>query len=509
MDQLRKSLTGAMFPTILTTRPAVRAQILENLVSTCLFLVTARVVWQPLGGGVENFDVIVIGSGGGTKIALPTAKRGLKTALIEQSSFGGTCLNRGCIPSKMLIYPADLILLLDQSHRLNLSVPQPIGADFTALVDRVNRTVSQMSRQMAEQVNALDNLELITGQARFVSDKVIEVNGRLLQADKIFIATGAVPAIAEIDGLADTPYMTSNEALRCRDLPKSMIVIGASYIACELGHVYGAFGTDTHFLVRSQLLRTEDDDVRHEFTRCFEQQHQIHRGVDPVAVHWENGLFTVTVRHQHNGKEQRLTAEALLISVGVKPATTELGLENTAILCNQKGFISVDDRLQTAVEGVYALGDCVGNYLFRHSVNFEGEYLIRTVFDNPSQAPIRYGAMPRAVFTVPEVAAVGASEAELLQQQVDFVVGKANYIDSNMGLARQLDYGLVKLLFERQTQRLLGAHIVGEEASDMIHMLIVLLHKQGTLQDLLDMIFIHPALPELVRDAARDAQTRM
>ncbi|MBW2185048.1 MAG: dihydrolipoyl dehydrogenase [Deltaproteobacteria bacterium] len=458
---------------------------------------------------MENFDVIVIGSGGGTKIALPAAKRGLKTALIEQSSFGGTCLNRGCIPSKMLIYPADVILLLNQAHRLNLSIPQPIDADFTAMVERVNSTVDLMSQRMADQVSQLTNIELIKGQAKFVSDKVVQVNGRLLHAEKFFIATGAVPAIPDIGGLAETPYMTSNEALRCLELPKRMIIVGASYIACELGHVYGAFGTETHFLVRSELLRTEDEDVRNEFAQCFEKQHQIHQGVVPLSVRWEDGLFTVMIRHLHSGKEEILEAEALLISVGVEPVTAELGLENTAIHCDAKGFISVNDRLETAVEGVYALGDCVGNYLFRHSVNFEGEYLMRTLFDHPSQTPIRYGAMPRAVFTVPEVAAVGVSEAELLQQQVDFVVGKANYVDSNMGLARQLDHGFVKLLFDRNTQHLLGAHIIGEEASDMVHMLIVLLQKQGTLQDLLDMIFIHPALPELVRDAARDANAKL
>jgi len=290
-------------------------------------------------------------------------------------------------------------------------------------------------------------------------------------------------------------------------LPKRMIVIGASYIACELGHVYGAFGTETHFLVRSELLRKEDQDIRHEFKNCFAKQHQIHQHVVPIAVRWQDNLFSVTVRHQHSGEEHVIKAESLLVSVGVNPATDNLGLENTSIKRDEKGFIEVDGFLATAVKGVYALGDCVGHYLFRHSVNFEGEYLMRSVFDQPNPLPINYGAMPRAVFTVPEVAAVGASEDELEQQQIDFVVGKSNYTDSNMGLARQLDHGFVKLLFDRQTKQLLGAHIIGEEASDMIHMLIVLIHKQGGLDDLLEMIFIHPALPELVRDAARNAQS--
>lgn len=456
---------------------------------------------------MEKFDVIVIGSGGGTKIALPAARKGLKTALIEQSSFGGTCLNRGCIPSKMLIYPADLLLQLKQAHRLNLKINQPIGADFAAMVERVNRTVSEMSQQMSEQVAKMDHLELISGQAQFVDDNVIQVNGRELQADKVFIATGAIPAVPDIDGLSQTPYMTSNEALQCQELPKRMIVIGASYIACELGHVYGAFGTETHFLVRSELMRKEDRDIRREFRHCFAKEHQIHQDVVPISVDWKDNLFSVTVRHIKSGKEQVLQAEALLVSVGVNPATVDLGLENTAINCDQKGFIEVNDCLETAVKGVYALGDCVGNYLFRHSVNFEGEYLMHSVFDQPNKAPIHYGAMPRAVFTVPEVAAVGATEDELVQEQVDFIVGKSNYVDSNMGLARQLDHGFVKLLFDRHTKQLLGAHIIGEEASDMIHMLIVLMHKQGGLDDLLTMIFIHPALPELVRDAARDARS--
>lgn len=455
---------------------------------------------------MESFDVIVIGSGGGTKIALPAAQRGLKTALIEQGSFGGTCLNRGCIPSKMLIYPADLLLLMEDSKRLNLEITHPIQANFTEMVERVNQTVSDMSQRMAAQVSEMEHLELISGAARFIDDHVVEVNGRKLHAEKIFIATGAVPRIPDIDGLADTPYMTSNEALKCQKLPKRMIVIGASYIACELGHVYSAFGTETHFLVRSELLRQEDRDVRQAFKQCFAKHHHIHQDVVPVAVRWNDGIFTVTVSDQHGGNVHTLQAESLLVSVGVQPATVELGLENTSVLCNEKGYIDVDEYLETAVSGVYALGDCVGNYLFRHSVNYEGEYLMRAVFDAAERKAIHYGAMPRAVFTVPEVAAVGASEEELANSKVEFIVGKSNYVDSNMGLARQLDYGFVKLLFHRQTKQLLGAHILGEEASDMIHMLIILMQKQGGLDDLLEMIFIHPALPELVRDAARDAR---
>nr|WP_320049142.1 dihydrolipoyl dehydrogenase [uncultured Desulfuromonas sp.] len=458
---------------------------------------------------MEQFDVIVIGSGGGTKIALPAAKRGLKTALIERDAFGGTCLNRGCIPSKMLIYPADMIHAIRHARRVNVCADQNIEGNFPALVQRVTQTVTQMSEHFVDGVRRLDQLDYIDGSARFVADKVIEVNGRQLTAPSIFIATGARPSIPNIPGLAGTPYMTSTEALRCDQLPARMIIIGASYIACELGHVYEAFGTETHFLVRSALLRQEDEDIRTAFAEDFRQRHTLHMGFEPINVTWEDDLFCVRVRHNEKGIEKNLYAEALLVSTGVDPVTDDLGLENTAITCTEKGFIAVNDHLQTAVPGVYALGDCVGNYLFRHSVNYEGEYLMRTLFEAPSDEPIHYGAMPRAVFTVPEVAVVGAGEKQLQEQGVDYVVGRADYADSNMGMARMLENGFAKLLFERSSHRLLGAHIIGEEASDLIHMLILGLQQQVTVEDLLQMIYIHPALPELIRDAVRDARSQL
>ena len=458
---------------------------------------------------MEQFDVIVIGSGGGTKIALPAAQRGLKTALIERDAFGGTCLNRGCIPSKMLIYPADIIYAIRHARRVNIRADQQIEGDFSTLVERVTQTVTQMSEHFSEKVQDLDHLDYIHGSARFVSDSVIDVNGRQLTAPAIFIATGASPAIPEIPGLEGTPYMTSTEALRCTELPKRMIIIGASYIACELGHVYEAFGTETHFLVRSALLRQEDDDIRTTFAADFRQRHTLHQGYEPIGVSYSDGLFCVQLRHNEKGTEKELYSEALLVSTGVKPVTDDLGLENTAIARTEKGFIEVDDHLRTTVAGVYALGDCVGNYLFRHSVNFEGEYLMRTLFEAPSDEPINYGAVPRAVFTVPEVAVVGAGEKQLQEQGVDYIVGRADYADSNMGMARMIETGFAKLLFERTSRRLLGAHIIGEEASDLIHMLILGLHQQVTIDDLLAMIYIHPALPELIRDAVRDARDQL
>ena len=186
-----------------------------------------------------------------------------------------------------------------------------------------------------------------------------------------------------------------------------------------------------------------------------------------------------------------------------------MGLENTDIDRNDSGFISVDGQLQTSVPGVYAMGDCNGNYFFRHTVNFEGEFLMRVLFEEPSSETINYGAVPHAVFTYPQVAGVGKTEDELIAEGTDYVRGYTRYIHTAMGMARQSDHGFVKLLIAREDKKILGAHIIGDEASDMLHTVIALMYKAGTLDDLLNMIYIHPALPEAVRDAARDARDQL
>jgi len=455
----------------------------------------------------EKFDVIVIGSGGGMKIARPAAQRGLKTALIERDAVGGTCLNRGCIPSKMLIYPADLVHLMRRAPRVNLRGGE-ITADWPALIDRVSSTVDEMSRSQEKKLSTMPNMTFIRGDAHFTGERELDVSGRALTADRIFIATGSEPDIPAVEGLEGTPCMTSREALRRRALPKKLIVIGAGYIACELGHVYRAFGTETHFVVRSKVLRTAEPDVRKAFESAFEKDHHLHEGWNVQRVGHASGMFSVSMTNRAS-EEKILEADALLVATGVRPSTGDLNLSTAGVCTDDRGFIRVNEYLETDAPGIYALGDCVGNYLFRHSVNLEGEYLVRTLWGGAVRRPIDYGPMPHAVFTHPEIAGLGATEESLRETDVDYVIGRAEYRDSNQGLARGLDEGFCKLLVARNNLRVLGAHIIGDEASNMIHMLAAVMYRGGTLDDLLNMVYIHPALPEIVRDAARDARARL
>jgi mycothione reductase len=456
---------------------------------------------------MKHYDIVVIGGGGGMKIALSAASMGLKTALVEQDSVGGTCLNRGCIPSKMLIYPTELPELIRKSSRINVISDPNIRVDFPALIKRISETVDTMSSDQLSKIKNTPNLDFYPMHAKFIADRILKAGENKLAADKVFITTGAKPKIPNIPGLVETPFMTSREALRFSNLPKHMIVIGAGYISIELGSAYAAAGTDVEFIVRSSVLRQEDKDIAEIFSDVFSKTHLVHTGFVPVQVNHNANSFSVTCKST-SGRQRVLTGDALLVATGVLPCTNDLELQNTGINTNEKGFIQVNKFLQTDVEGVYALGDCVGNYLYRHTANYEADYLIRKVLQRRDDGPIDYGPVPHAVFSVPEIAGVGITEQQAIEQCKDYVVGKASYVDSNAGLARGYEYGFVKVLVEHHTRRILGAHILGDEASDMIHLFIAMMKKEGTLDDMLGMIFIHPALPEIARDAVRDAKTK-
>lgn len=453
---------------------------------------------------MKKYDIIVIGSGAGTKLVTPVAKLGYKVAIIEKDSLGGTCLNRGCIPSKMLIHPADLASEIREAHKFFVNAPKDFDTDFRNLSIWVNEAIRADSKSIEDAYAKNENIDWYKGVGKFVDNKVVEVNGEKLTSDKILIATGARPSVPPIPGLEGTPYMTSTEALRRTDQPKKMIVIGGGYIAVELGHYYSALGTEVDFVVRGNMISREDEDVVKEFERVFCANHKVHMNWETKQVEYDGTNFTVTV--EKNGETKQLVADALFLATGVKPSSDTLNLENTGVKVDERGYIEVDEYLETDEKGVYALGDVVGNYLFRHSANFEGQYLYDQLFGGMRRSPIQYSPMPHAIFTRPQVAGVGPTEQELKKQGVDYVVGLNAYKDSAMGMALKSEYGLVKLLFDRQTRKLLGAHIIGPEASNMIHMPLVYITMGATLEDIMRTIFIHPALPEVVRNATRKAR---
>ena len=354
---------------------------------------------------MNTSDVLIIGSGGGTKIAQALARLGKHVTVIERDRAGGTCLNRGCIPSKMLIHPAGLARRLrDRPHP---AIPfQTPAVDFEALVASINAYTDDTSDSLVGHFEKNDAIDYIRAEARFLSDHVIAAGNNEYTAPVIDIATGARPHIPAIPGLAGTPFMTSTEALRNRSLPPRLAVLGGGYIGAELGGAYAGFGSEVTFILRSTFLRREDPDIIAEFSRTFTPGKTIHEHAHVREVAHRNGVFILACV-KADGAPFTVEAEALLVAAGVTPNSDGLGLEKTGIRTNPDGFIAVDEHLQTAVPGVFALGDVVGNYLFRHSVNFEAEYWIEANFLAPEPYPIAYPPMPGAVFTHPEIASVG------------------------------------------------------------------------------------------------------
>jgi len=456
---------------------------------------------------MKQYDIIIIGSGGGTKLR-PAADLGKRVAIIEKDKLGGTCLNRGCIPSKMLIYPADLMThWKEDKEHFFITGGDNASVDFKKLIERTNTLIGNDSAGIETQYANHPHVDYYNGHGRFVGPKIIEVNGEQITAETIYIATGARPSIPPIPGLAGTPFMTSTEALKNTVQPKKMIVIGGGYIAVELGHFYGAVGTEVHFIVRNEMISAEDKDVREVFTKDFADRYSVHQRKDIVRVEHVDDVFTVYIQDRETGQESSIVGDALFVATGITHNSDDLGIENTGVTTDERGRVVVDGFLETQEPGVYALGDVVGNFYFRHSVNFEGEYLFAQHYQGATKQEIDYAPVPHAIFTYPQVAGVGVREDDLLKAGkiagVDYVTATNQYKNSAMGQAMQSEIGFVKLLADKNSRKLIGAHIIGEKSSDIIHMLIAYITMGATVDQLLEMIYIHPALSENIRNAAR------
>jgi dihydrolipoamide dehydrogenase len=402
----------------------------------------------------------------------------------------------------MLIYPSGIFPMLRNLRKFHITAGAE-SIDFEALVASINAYTDETSDSINKNFEQTEFIDYYNGNARFIEDKVVDVGGIRLSADRIIIVTGSRPFIPSIPGLHDTPYMTSTEALRNRRLPRRLIVLGGGFIATELGGAYAGFGCDVRFIVRSKMMKNEDEDIRAEFHREFDHGKSIHEDTRVERVTHDGAVFRVDIKHRDE-KTETVEAEALLVATGIVPNADQIGLEQTGITRKDAGYIRVNEFLETTVPGVFAMGDVAGNFLFRHSVNFEAEYWIDANLLSAERYPIAYPPMPGAVFAHPEIASVGLTETTAIKSGVDCVIGRANYTTCAMAAARGLKHGMAKLIFNRYDGRLVGAHIVGQEASTMIQELVLACTLGLTAQDMYRQVYIHPAFPEVVRNALRD-----
>lgn len=451
-----------------------------------------------------RFDLVVIGSGTGLDVANWAAEAGWSVALVEKDRLGGTCLNRGCIPSKLLIHSADVMETIRRAHLFGIHV-KGVEVDWPAIVRRVTGSVDGDSGNIERGLKSIDNPRLFQGTARFTGPKRIQVGDAIIEGERFLLAVGARPRIPDVPGLKDVPFLTSTEALRLEQQPKSLTVLGGGYIGAELAHFYGSLGTSVTIVHKHpRLLHREDGAIAAKFTEVYQQRFRVLLEAKPTRVRQDGAHLVVEVQRK-DGTREEVRSEALLVATGVVPNTDTLDLAKAGVQLTKEGFIEVDANLQTTAPGIYALGDCLGRYMFKHAANHEAPFAFENLRNPKDPVPVDYAAMPHAVFAGPQVAAVGSTEEELRDIGAEYLVGTWTYRGTAMGHALEDEHGFVKLLVDAHDRRILGCHILGPEASTLIHEVIVAMTVgEGKVDALEKSIHIHPALSEVVQRATWD-----
>jgi len=444
---------------------------------------------------MKKFDVLVVGSGAGLEVASYAAQNGMSVALVEEGSLGGTCLNRGCIPSKMLIHSADVAETIKNSEKFGIK-SNIENIDFASIIKRVSEVVDTDSSGIEQAVRKSGNPVLYKVRGKFIAPKRMQVGKEQIEAEKVFIVGGTRPTIPPILGLETTPYLDSTKALGLEKQPEHLIVIGGGYIAAELAHFYGALGTRVTILVRGNLmLSNEDEEIAEWFTKEFSKKYELLFNTQAESVSYQNNKFTITLKDS----EKKLESDQLLVVTGRVPNTDILDVKTTGVEVDDKGYIKVNKYLETNVKGIWAFGDILGILPFRHTANDQVGFSLRNAFTD-KKVPFDPFAIGHAVFSSPQVAGVGKTEQQLKKEGIPYKIGRAELKDTGMGGALQ-ENGLVKVLADDTGQKILGVHIIGHQASILIHEAIVAMKATGNVSAITNAVYIHPALPEWLQRA--------
>jgi len=461
---------------------------------------------------VNEVDFLVIGSGSGLDVANAAANRGQSVAVVDKGPLGGTCLNRGCIPSKMLLYHADVLETVERAAQFHIDA-EVTDVEFSEIVREVNEEVESDSDSIRRGLRSSSRHDLYEGEGRFVDERTVEIvggedDGTRVRAETVLIAAGTRPSIPAIDGIEDVEYLTSTEALQLETPPERLVIVGGGYIAAELAHFFDTFGSDVTIVGRRpNLLPETDEEVAEAFTERYADRFTVHAGHAATAVSETGGTITVEAHPYEYGEgggiddteTVTVSGDTLLVAAGRTPNSDTLDLDAAGVETDDRGFVETDEYLRTTAEGVWALGDVVGEYLLKHSANHEARAVARNLFGDGLE-PVDYTAMPYAVFASPEVAGVGAGEAALREAGREYATRTYRYDQTARGSAMKAD-GFVKALIDLDGN-ILGCHIIGPDAADLVQEVVVAMKAgSGTVQDIRQSVHIHPALSEVVQRA--------
>jgi dihydrolipoamide dehydrogenase len=460
---------------------------------------------------MKEYDLVVIGTGSGMEIASAAIQENpdLKVAVIDKDEPGGICLTRGCIPTKLLIYPADIVRTIQKSSEFGIHT-EIKKIDFPTIMQKMRSTINQDINMIRTGLSNSKNIDYYPKQAEFLAPYTLKVENETITSKMIFLCTGSKPSIPPIEGLQETGYLTSDTILKISQLPKSIAIIGGGYIAAEFGHFLSAMCSKVTIIGRNpQFIPKEEPEISALAKRELQKHLKIITNHEVRKVEASPQGKKLVALNRDNKQETHIITEEILVAVGRIPNTDILHPERSNIKTDSRGYIIVDDYMQTTQPNIYALGDANGKYPFKHVANYEA----RIVYYNAvlkMKTKADYHAIPHAVFTEPEIASVALKEKEAIEKygKDNILIGFYKYEDTAKGEAMAAEDYFVKVIIQRETGKILGAHIIGSQASVLIQEIINLMYTETqSSKPLNEAMHIHPALPEVVARAFRSLKT--
>ncbi|UCE91657.1 MAG: dihydrolipoyl dehydrogenase [Methanobacteriota archaeon] len=449
---------------------------------------------------MKEYGLIVIGSGAGMNVVDSALARGAEAAVVEEGPLGGTCLNRGCIPSKVLIHAADAIREAEAAAAVGVDL-RFAGVDYSKLKKRMWDIVLKGRREMEEGVERARGLDLYESVGKFVADHTLEVGGKRIHSPRIVIASGARPHIPDIPGLDGVEHLTYKTVFGLEERPEGIIILGGGYIGCEFAHFFSAIGTRTTLVGRNAaLLPKEEPETSALVQRRLSRHVDVHTGTDVLGVERSSeGVFVRMAKRGGDG-ERTVGAQHLLVATGVRPNSDWLRPENTGVRTDGRGWVLTDEHLETTRPGIFALGDALGRNMFRHTANYQARIVEHNLWGKHKVA-MDLHAVPHAVFTDPQVGQVGMTEEEA-RRQAEVMVGIARYDETAMGYAYGDEEAFVKVVVEHPTRRILGATAVGPQSATLIQQVVNMMSSgDGSYTPLARAQVIHPTLSETLSSA--------
>ncbi len=455
---------------------------------------------------MKDYDLIVIGTGSAMNIVGPmiNANPDMKIAVIDKDDPGGICLTRGCIPSKLLLYPAELIREIGTAGKFGIDV-EIKNINFKKVMERMRDHISKDIEMIRDGLSSDDIIDYYPEIAQFIAPYTLKVGSETIKSNMIFLCTGSKTLVPPVKGLDEVQYLTSDTVLKLTELPDSIAIIGGGYIAAEYGHFFSAMGSKVTIIGRNpQFIPEEEPEVSALAKKVMSGHMDLITNHEVIEVQKSaDGMKRVIAKDRSSGKELSVEAEEIFIATGRGPNSDILHPEKGMIETDNKGWIVVNEYLETSQPNIWAFGDANGKYLFKHVGNYESSIVYYNAVLHKN-IKVDYHAVPHAVFSYPEMASVGLREKEAIEKYGEnkVLIGVKRYEDTAKGMAMDAKDYFVKVIVEAGTSRILGAHIIGPHASILIHQIIPMMYTpEQSAGPIMYGMDIHPSLSEVVTRA--------